>query len=80
MCALAELTDMAILPTVPSLAMDMVGAILDFIFIQIAQYSDEAMFIKTDLTVKGLKLGGFFLFFPHSDSLQKIFEILGLKE
>jgi chemotaxis protein CheY-P-specific phosphatase CheC len=59
--------------------MDMVGAILDFIFIQIAQTSEEALFIKTDLQVKGLSMEGLFLLFPTSDSLQKIFSVLGIK-
>jgi len=74
--ALADMTSLMILTSIPSMAMDMVGAILDFIFIQIAQESEEAMFIKTDLIVKGLKLEGLFLLFPTSDSLKKIFEIL----
>lgn len=78
--ALAEMTNLHMLSSVPSLAVDMVGAILDFIFIQIAQYSEEALFIKTDLKVKGLNLEGLFLFFPHFESLKKIFEVLGLKE
>lgn len=78
--ALAELTNMNILSTVPSLAMDMVGAILDFIFIQIAQHSEEALFIKTNLKVSGLKFDGRFMFFPHSESLRSIFDTLGLKE
>ncbi|MFC1592422.1 chemotaxis protein CheC [Candidatus Omnitrophota bacterium] len=76
--ALAELTNMNIFTTVPSLAMDMVGAILDFIFIQIAQHSEEALYIKTDLKVSNMKFNGLFLFFPHSESLLNIFEALGL--
>lgn len=78
--ALAEMTNLKMLSSVPSLALDMVGAILDFIFIQIAQYSEEALFIKTDLKVRGLNLEGLFLFFPHQESLRKIFAVLGLKE
>ncbi|MDD5730576.1 MAG: chemotaxis protein CheC [Candidatus Omnitrophica bacterium] len=79
--ALAEMIHKNILTSVPSLAMDMVGAILDFIFIQIAQFSEEAIFIKTDMKVKGLNLEGLFLFFPATESLNKIFEILlGSKE
>ncbi|MCK9594521.1 MAG: chemotaxis protein CheC [Candidatus Omnitrophica bacterium] len=74
--ALADMTGLMILTSIPSMAMDMVGAILDFIFIQIAQESEEAMFIKTDLIVKGLKLEGLFLLFPDNESLKKIFEIL----
>lgn len=77
--ALAEMTSMTILTSVPSMAMDMVGAILDFIFIQIAQYSEEALFIRTDLKVKGMNLEGLFLFFPSTESLRKIFEMLNLK-
>ncbi len=77
--ALADITNLAILPSIPSLALDMVGAILDFIFIQIAETSEEALFIKTDLQVKGLSMEGLFLLFPTSDSLQKIFDVLGVK-
>jgi len=77
--ALADMTNFTILTSIPSMALDMVGAILDFIFIQIAQTSEEALYIKTDLQVKGLKMEGLFLLFPTSDSLQKIFDVLGVK-
>lgn len=76
--ALADMTSLNILISSPSLALDMVGAILDFIFIQIAQYSEEALIIKTDLKVSDVNLEGLFLFFPSSDSLKRIFESLGL--
>ncbi|MFH1577801.1 MAG: chemotaxis protein CheC [Candidatus Omnitrophota bacterium] len=78
--ALAELTGMRIGSSVPSLAMDMVGAILDFIFIQIAETAEEALYIKTDLKIKGLQFDGFFLFFPYAESLFSIFNALGLKQ
>lgn len=78
--ALADMTKLNILITSPSLAVDMVGAILDFIFIQIAQYSEEVLIVKTDVMVSGTNLEGLFLFFPSTDSLQKIFESLGLTE
>lgn len=78
--ALGEMTNLNILTSVPALALDMVGAILDFIFIQIAQHSEEALFIKTDLKVKGLNLEGLFLFFPQYEALRKIFEVLGVKD
>lgn len=77
--ALADMTKMMILLSTPFMAMDMVGAILDFIFIQIAQDSEEALYIKTDLQVKGLSMEGLFLLFPTTESLKKVFEILGVK-
>lgn len=76
--ALADMTRLNILISSPSLAIDMVGAILDFIFIQIAQTTEEALIIKTDLKVSETSLEGLFLFFPSSESLNKIFEALGL--
>ncbi len=79
--ALAEMSGSTIITSVPSLAMDMVGAILDFIFIQIAQLSEEALIIKTDLNVSGLrKLEGLVLLFPSAESLKKLFEMFGVKE
>lgn len=78
--ALAEMANLNILTSVPSLAMDMVGAILDFIFIQIAQYSEQALLIKTDVKVSSENFEGLFLLFPTTESLVKIFETFGLKE
>ena len=78
--ALVEMTNLNIISSVPHLAMDMVGAILDFIFIQIAQYSEKAFFIRTDLKIGDKKLEGLFFLFPEIDSLQKIFNILNIKK
>lgn len=78
--ALADMTNLNILISSPSLAIDMVGAILDFIFIQIAQYSEDALIIKTNLRVSDVSMDGLFLFFPSSESLTKIFTTLGLNE
>lgn len=77
--ALADMTNLTILYSTPSIALDMIGALLDFFFIQIAQDADEAIFIKTKIKVENIKFGGFFLFFPNFESLREIFEILGVK-
>ena len=58
------MTKLNILISAPTLAIDMVGAILDFIFIQIAQYSEEALYIKTEMKVSEVNLEGLFLLFP----------------
>lgn len=77
--ALADMATMTIFISIPSLAVDMVAAILDFIFIQLAQDTEEAIYIKTDLKVKGLNLQGLFLLFPTTESLKKIFEVLNVQ-
>jgi len=79
MNALSDMSGLTIMYGIPSLAIDMVGALLDFLFIQIAQHSDEAIFIKTRLQVKDIKFEGFFLFFPDMESLKKLFDVLGVK-
>ena len=77
--AMADMTKFTISISTPSMALDMIGAILDFIFIQIAEESDEALYIKTDIIIKGLKLNGLFLLFPTTESLQKVFDVLNVK-
>lgn len=78
MNALSDMTGLTIMYTVPLIAVDMVASILDFIFIQIAKDSDEAVIIETDLKVQDINLGALFLFFPDDESLSKIFGILGM--
>lgn len=77
---LADMTKLNILISAPTLAVDMVGAILDFIFIQIARYSEEALCIKTEIKVSQVNLEGLFLLFPSVESLNKVFSALGANE
>jgi chemotaxis protein CheC len=80
MNALSDMTSLTIMYSTPALAVDMIAALLDFFFVHIAQYSDEAIFIKTHLKVRDINFDGMFLFFPDLDSLRKLVEILGVKE
>jgi len=76
--ALADMTSLTILYSIPSIALDMIAALLDYFFIQIAQSTDEAIFVKTKIKVQDIDFSGFFLFFPDFESLRKIFDILGV--
>lgn len=78
MNALSDITGLNILYGIPSLALDMVNALLDFIFIQIAQNSEEALILKTNLKIADLDFDCLFLFFPDQLSLEKIFTALGI--
>ena len=78
MNALSEMTEMTIINSIPSLAMDMVGALLDFFFIHVAQHSDDAIFIKTNLKIEDIAFKGLFLFFPDLESIRKLFSRLGV--
>jgi len=80
MNVLSDMTGLTIMYGTPSLAIDMIAALLDFFFIHIAQYSDEAIFVKTQLKVKNMDFQGLFLFFPDLQSLRKLMNILGVKD
>lgn len=64
--ALSDFTGLKIHPTVPSLSVDMVGAIISFGLIEVSQYSDEVIVIDTEIREEGMKYsdsikGNFFL-------------------
>ncbi len=79
MNALSDMTGLTIMYDVPSLAIDMIAALLDFFFIHIAQESETAILIKTKLKIEDVDFQGLFLFFPTLDSLNRLFERLGVK-
>lgn len=80
--ALSDFTRLNIQPTVPSLGVDMVGAIISYGLLEISQYSDEVIVIDTEIRendhpdAKAIK-GNFFLL-PDPDSYMTIFRSLGV--
>jgi len=75
---LAEMMKMRVFPSIPHLAEDMLGSLLDFILIEIAQASDHAMVAETVFELDGNKITGTFLVFPDEKSLKLMLEKLGL--
>ncbi|GEN54123.1 chemotaxis protein CheC [Halobacillus faecis] len=80
--ALCDFTELELQSTVPSIAQDMVGAILSTGLIELSQVSDAAIVIKTSLTDReggeDEFLEGHFFLFPDPPSYQKIFSSLGV--
>lgn len=80
--SLSDFTRLNIYPTVPSLAIDMVGAIVSFGLVELSQYSDEVIVIDTRIT-QGLEDGtstfaGHFFLLPDPPSYEIIFKSLGV--
>ncbi|HJV46718.1 MAG TPA: chemotaxis protein CheC [Bacillota bacterium] len=76
--SLADFTNLNMQPSVPSLAIDMAGAILSFGLIEMGQLGDYALAIDTVfLEDKELVEGHFFLL-PDPESLEKVFSALGV--
>jgi len=80
--ALSDLTGLKIYPTVPSLSIDMVGAIVSFGLIEVSQFSDEVIVIDTQIREEGIKgassVNGHFFLLPDPSSYITIFRSLGV--
>lgn len=77
--ALSDFTGLKIYPTVPSLSVDMVGAIVSFGLIEISHYSDEVIVIDTQIREEGISsVNGHFFLLPDPPSYVTIFRSLGV--
>ena len=80
--ALGDFTGLHIYPSVPALAVDMVGAVMSDGLLEISQYSDYAIFIDTALKEASGKTSdtvkGHFFLLPNPESFEKVFEALGV--
>jgi|SRR5690625_868497 len=79
--ALADFLKLDIRPSIPHLAIDMVGAILTVGLVELSRVSDYAIVIDTEIndqTVDGIT--GHFFLLPDPESLKKIFTALGINQ
>jgi len=75
--ALTQFSGIPLQPSVPALAVDMIGAILDAIFLEEGTLEDTVLFIDTQLS--GIpKIEGQFIFLPDEGSLERLLEAMGL--
>lgn len=76
--ALSQMTSLLLRPSVPGFAMDMAGAIIDFILIEISQSEDYVLVIETEFDVSAHKIKGHLILFPDLGSLGVILGRLGV--
>ncbi|MGC7870302.1 chemotaxis protein CheC [Desulfosporosinus sp. FKB] len=75
--ALTEFSGIPLQASVPALSVDMIGALLDAIFLEEGTLDDTVLFIDTQLS--GLpKIEGQFIFLPDEGSLEKLLGAMGL--
>lgn len=80
MNSIAQLTGLAIAPSVPAVAYDMLSAILTTTFIESNQYDEYILDIETvflDDTEENI--GGHFYYIPMPGSLEKILKSIGIE-
>lgn len=75
--ALSKLTNLTIETSVPSMSIDMVGALLSVPAIEFGKLGDKLLFIQSQLGENGC-INGYFLMIPELESYDKILGALGL--
>ena len=76
--ALFNLTKLSLLPSIPALAMDMAGAILNVVLIQLGQMGDHALVIETEFSTDEEGIKGHFFLVPDPGSLDTILTAVGV--
>lgn len=76
--SLADFTKLKMQPTVPSLAIDMAGAILTYGLLQFGEMGDHALLIDTAFLEGQNEVEGHFFLIPDPESFDKIFAALGV--
>lgn len=79
MNALYQFTNIKYYPSVPAVAVDMVGAILNTVLYQYGFEGDHAMIIDTEFTAQDRRISGNFFLFPDPGPLPKLFSGLGVE-
>ncbi len=77
--SLASFTNLKFIPSVPALAIDMAGAILNAVLAQIGIAGDQALLMETIFTEFEENVTGHFFLLPEAGSLEKILEAIGVK-
>jgi len=76
--SLSTLTGLRIIPTVPDMAYDMVGAILSVPMIEFGQYGEHVLFIETEFIDGSDHIRGYFFLIPNMESYPVILKSLGV--
>ena len=77
--AFFHFTNIAMLPSIPSLAVDMAGAILNVVLVQLGQMGDHAMVIETKFLAEDNSVNGHFFLVPDPGSLSTLVKAVGVE-
>ena len=72
-------TNISMIPSIPSLAIDMAGAILNIVLVQLGQMGDRAMVIETKFLAEDDSINGHFFLVPDPGSLSTLVKAVGVE-
>ncbi len=76
--AIAKIINKTILISVPKLAFDMMGAIVDFILIELAENAEQALIMKIEFEDVPRTISGHFFIIPNPGSLEMLLNSIEL--
>lgn len=76
--ALSDFTNLDFIPSIPALAIDMVGALLDSVLATVGLAEDRALLMETVFSEIEQNVTGQFFLLPEEGSLDKILEAIGV--
>jgi len=77
--ALADLMEIKLVPNVPDVAFDVLGAIMGSVIAQTSETVDLMIIINTKMDIEDLNLNGIFCFLPAVETLNKLFKAINLE-
>lgn len=77
--AFFNFTHISMLPSIPAMAMDMAGAILNVVLVQLGQMGDQAMVIETEFLAEDDGISGHFFLVPDPGSLEILIKAVGVE-
>jgi len=76
--ALASFVDRKLMQSVPQVSHDMLGAVMDSVLVDLSMESDYALVLETAFSLGENECKGFLFFVPTSESLDVIYESIGV--
>ena len=77
--AISSFTSLRIIPSVPQIAIDMMGAIISIATIEYGRIGDTVLFLKTQFNDPAGEISGHFFLIPDYTSYKILLEALGLE-
>jgi chemotaxis protein CheC len=76
--SLSDLTQLNILPTVPAVAVDYAGSIVNYVVASLYEITEKLVVVRTNFDLGGESVAGHCIFIPEPGSLRVILESLGM--
>ncbi|MFH1460342.1 MAG: chemotaxis protein CheC [Candidatus Omnitrophota bacterium] len=76
---LSQFTKLGLVPSAPGIVIDMAGALVDYILIELSSVTEYALLIDSQFMEEGKSVKGHFFLLPNPGSLEAILKAIGVE-